>query len=79
MVTIFVALVDDSISFQSSPIEDVHVALGFKFVLLCEDMLNSTDDGLIRHWVQKWYHPHAHSHKKGHMNHVRPQRSCCGE
>ena len=79
MVAIFVALIADSISLQPSLIGGVHVAWDFKLVLLCEYMLNSTDDGPIGHWAQEWYPPHAHSHKQGHMNHVRPRRSCCGE
>ena len=72
MIVIFVALVTDSISLQSSPIEGAHAARGFELVVLCENILNSADDGPIGHWARGWYHPHAHSHKQGHMNHVHP-------
>ena len=70
MITIFIAPVADSISLQSNPIGGMHVARGFKLVLLCEDMLNSTDDGPIGHWAREWYPRHAHSQKQGHKNHV---------
>ena len=72
MVVIFVVLIGDSISLQSSPIGGVHIARGFKLVLLCVDMLHSTDDGPIGHWAREWYPRHAHSQKQGYMNHVRP-------
>ena len=52
MVAIFVALIADSISLQSNPIGGVHVARRFELEVLCEDMLNSMDDGPIRHWTR---------------------------
>jgi len=63
MVAIFVTLITDFISLQSSSIGGVHVAQGFKLILLCKDMLNSTDDGPIGNWAREWYPSHAHSHK----------------
>ena len=69
MIAIFVALVTDSIALQSSTNGGVHVVRDFELIVLCEDKLNSTDDGPIRHWARGWYHPYAHSHKQ-HMNHV---------
>ena len=79
MVAIFVVLIANSISLQSSPIGGVHVARGCELVLFCVDMLDSTDDGPIGQWAREWYPRQGHSQKQGHKNYVRPRRSCCGE